>query len=52
MFLASAPFAFQDRDISFSGTVGLVRIRSDEATLSLGAQGKLTAFGRTLNRTK
>jgi len=52
VFLASAPFAYQDRDISFSGTVGLVRIRSDEAALSLGAQGKLTAFGRTLDRTK
>jgi hypothetical protein len=52
VFLASAPFAYQDRDISFSGTVGLVRVRSNEATLSLGAQGKLTAFGRTLNRTK
>jgi hypothetical protein len=52
VFLASAPFAYQDRDISFSGTVGLVRIRSHEATLSLGAQGKLTAFGRALDRTK
>ena len=52
VFLASAPFAYQGPDISFSGTVGLVRIRSNEATLSLGAQGKVTAFDRTLNRTK
>jgi hypothetical protein len=50
VFLASAPFAYRDQDISFSGTVGLVQIRSNEANLSLGALGKLTAFGKTLNR--
>ena len=51
LFLASAPFAYKDQEISFSGTVGLVQIRN-EASLSLGGQGNLTAFGKTLNRTK
>src|SRR5262249_8266493 len=31
VFLSSAPFDYQDRMISFSGTVGLVQIRSNEA---------------------
>ena len=52
LFLASAPFAYKDQEISFSGTVGLVQIRNNEASLSLGGQGNLTAFGKTLNRTK
>src|SRR5262249_1230272 len=52
VFLASGPFAYKDQEISFSGTVGLVQIRSNEANLSLGAQGKLGAFGKTLDRTQ
>lgn len=50
IFLSSAPFPYQDRDVSFTGTVGLVQTRGNETHLSLGAHGKLTAFGRTLNR--
>ena len=50
VFLASAPFAYQDREVSFSGTVGLVQTRGNATQLSLGAQGKLTAFGQTLIR--
>ncbi len=50
VFLSSAPFAYQDRQLSFSGTVGLVQIRGNETQLSLAAQGKLAAFGKSLKR--
>ena len=50
IFLSSAPFSYQDQDISFTGTVGLVQIRGSKTHLSLGAPGKLMAFGKTLNR--
>jgi hypothetical protein len=50
VFLASAPFTYQDREVSFSGTVGLVQTRRNATQLSLGAQGQLTAFGQTLKR--
>jgi hypothetical protein len=50
VFLASAPFVYQDQNVSFSGTAGLVRTRGNEAQLSLGAEGKLMAFGQILKR--
>jgi hypothetical protein len=50
VFLASAPFTYQDREVSFSGTVGLVQTRGNQTQLSLGGQGQVTAFGETLKR--
>lgn len=50
VFLSAAPFSYRDKDIAFTGTAGLVRVRGGSARLTLGAAGSLSAFGKTLKR--
>ena len=50
IFLGQAPFSYQDRHISFNGTVGLVQIRDQEVYIALGAEGSLKAYGKMVNK--
>jgi hypothetical protein len=50
VFLSAAPFTYQQDDVTFSGTVGLAQIRAGQPLLSLGAPGKITARGKTLEQ--
>ncbi|MHB9022976.1 MAG: carbohydrate binding domain-containing protein [Armatimonadota bacterium] len=48
VFLSSIPFNFDEGDIHFTGTVGMVQIRGKDTQLALGAGGKLSARGKTV----
>jgi hypothetical protein len=50
VFLNPTPFSYRTKDISFSGTVGLVQVRGNQVRLSLGAPGILAAFGRSIRK--
>ncbi len=48
VFLSNEPFTYKEGDVEFTGTVGAVQIRAGQPHLSLGAPGKLSALGKTL----
>ncbi len=48
VFLSREPFTFEQGDVRFEGTVGLVQIRDGKPRLSLGAAGSIAAGGHTL----
>ncbi|MHB9134465.1 MAG: hypothetical protein ACYDBB_25615 [Armatimonadota bacterium] len=48
VFLSTTPFTFDEGDVHFSGTVGMVQIRGKDVQLALGAGGKLSARGKTV----
>ena len=50
VFLSNEPFTFKQGTISFEGTAGLLRLRGDKATLTLGAGGKLSARGQSIEK--
>lgn len=50
VFLSNEPFTYKEGDVEFTGTVGAVQIRAGQPILSLGANGKLTALGKTLEK--
>ncbi|HYG76532.1 MAG TPA: hypothetical protein VEK08_16125 [Planctomycetota bacterium] len=50
VFLSNSPVTFKEGDVSFSGTSGLIQIRGDKATLSLGAAGTISARGNELKK--
>jgi hypothetical protein len=50
IFLSNTPITFTEGDVSFSGTSGLVQIRGNEASLSLGAAGTISARGKELKK--
>ena len=50
VFLGVRPFTFDAFGVSFQGTSGLARIRGAKATLSLGANGRLSALGEHVER--
>ena len=50
VFLSNEPFTFQEGDVEFSGMVGVVQVRPDKPYLTLGAPGKITAGGQTVER--
>ncbi len=52
VFLSKEPFEYKEGEIEFSGTVGSVQVRGGKAEVSLGAPGRLTAFGQTVDKGK
>ncbi len=50
VFLSDKPFSFKEGSISFEGTSGLVKIRGDKATITLGAPGKLSARDQSITK--
>ena len=48
VFLSPGRFTFQQDTISFEGTSGAIRMRGPHLTLSLGAVGRVSARGQTL----
>lgn len=52
LFLADTPFTAAEGDVSFTGTVGSVRLRGTALTLTLGAGGRLAARGASLESGK
>lgn len=52
VFLARAPFEYEDEDIRFKGQVGCIQIRKGKATLSLGAGGMIAYKSQMLKSPK
>jgi len=52
VFLSSERFAFEADGVSFEGTAGAVQRRKARLVLSLGAGGRMTAKGETLEARK
>lgn len=50
VFLSKEPFTFQEGGVEFTGTVGAVQVRPEGTFVSLGAPGKLTANGKTVEQ--
>ena len=50
VFLSNEPFTYKEGDVEFTGTVGAVQVRAGTPELSLGAPGKITALGKTLEK--
>jgi hypothetical protein len=50
VFLSNAQTKFKEGDIEFSGTSGLIQIRGNNVTLSLGEPGIVSAKGKVLKR--
>jgi hypothetical protein len=46
--LSESRFAFQDADISFDGTTGLIQIHNNSLTLTLGSTGRIAARSQEL----
>jgi hypothetical protein len=51
VFLSDKPFTFDEGDIHFEGTSGLVKIRGEKADVVLGEAGKLAARGQSTSAT-
>ncbi len=52
VFLSAEPFTYQEGDLSFSGTAGMVQQRGGNTFLALGSGGRLTAGGQTVTSDK
>lgn len=50
VFLGREPFEYKGNGVEFIGTVGAVQVRGGKAELSLGAPGKISALGKTLEK--
>lgn len=48
VFLANAPFAFDEGDLYFEGLAGVAQLRGDEVLLVLGSGGTLSARGKSI----
>ena len=48
LFLATESFHYEDKQIAFDGTAGLLKFARDGQTATLGAKGSISAFGQTL----
>jgi hypothetical protein len=51
VFLSDRPFTFDEGDIHFEGTSGLVKIRGEKVDVVLGEAGKLAARGQSTSAT-
>ena len=52
VFLGSSPFDFQEGELTFHGTVGVVQHRAGKYVLSLGEPGRINMAGRALESTR
>jgi hypothetical protein len=43
IFLGPEPFEFQQNDVSFAGTAGVIQLRKNSVVLALGASGRIAA---------
>jgi hypothetical protein len=50
VFLSATPFKYSEDDIDFEGTAGLVKMRGAKTTVVLGADGTLSARGKTVTK--
>jgi len=50
VFLSTTPFTYDEGDIHFSGTVGMVQRRGQDVQVVLGAGGNLSAGGKTITK--
>ncbi len=47
VFLSRTPFVYDEGDIHFEGLAGMIQLRGKETFLSMGADGKASARGKT-----
>jgi len=52
VFLSATPFSFQQDDLKFEGTVGLVQIRGDQKLLKLPETGRLELGGQRTEKSR
>jgi len=50
VFLSAAPFKFEEGDIQFEGTSGLVKMRGGKTIVALGSDGSISARGQKATR--
>ena len=50
VFLSPTPITFTEGDISFNGTVGLIRLQGKDPVLVLGAPGTIAARGKRITQ--